>query len=234
MQKKYLIRLTTLTIFVAFIIWLNFAGLKKFVTFDFLKTKSAVLMDLVESNYFLSALGFTAVYFVAVAVSLPAAFLFTILGGFLFGTLLGTLYSVIGSTLGGFAAFAMVRYGLGEFIQDRYRDQLSSFNKAVDRYGASFLIVIHFVAVVPFFLINLLAGMTRISAWTFTWTTAIGIIPVSLVYAFAGSQLHDIQCVADVFSNKVILALILIAILAIVPIILGTLRMPWQKSEKNP
>ena len=229
MNKKYTIRILILIIFIIFIIVLNFASFRQFFTLEKLQAQRMLLMDQVKSNYFLSVLIFIGVYFLAVATSLPPAFLFTIAGGFLFGTVLGTLYSSIGATLGALIVFWIVRYGFGDFIQNHYGPQLISFNKAVDKHGASFLILIHFVAVVPFFLINLLAGMTKISAWTFIWTTAVGIIPISFIFAFAGSQLHDIKYVSDIFSTKVIGALILIAILSVIPVLFSYGKMPWQK-----
>lgn len=233
MEKKYYVRFTVIVLFVAFVIWLHYAGIKKYITFEQLKAHSERLNELVESHYTLVALSYVGIYIAAVAISLPAAFLFTIAGGFLFGTVLGTLYSVIGSTLGAMLAFWIVRYGVGDFIQNRYASSLASFNRSVERHGAAFLVFIHYMAFVPFFLINILAGMTTITSWTFFWTTFVGLVPISFIYAFVGSRLQEITRLQDIFSFNFIVALLLIALIGLVPLIFSYGSKVWQKIDKQ-
>ena len=231
-ERKDVFRFLLLVGFIALIIWVHVAGLARYITLENLKMQSDYLLYLVKNYRALSILFFLIIYTLAVALSLPAAFLITVAGGFLFGTVMGTVYSVVASTCGALLSFLLVRYALGSFIQKRYVNQLHTFNKLVDNYGILFLIFIHFVAIVPFVIINTLAGLTQISAWTFTWTTALGIIPTFLVYAYAGSQLHEIHTLGDIFSKPVIGALFLLGLFAIVPLVVTLLTSNFKKLLK--
>jgi len=152
-----------------------------------------------------------------VVLSLPLVAAMTVTGGALFGTIHGTLFVNIGATLGAVVSFYIYKYFLGDVIEYMYPAQLTSFNRAMEKYGALFLLVIHFVTVIPFFLINALAGICNAPLFTFIWTTSLGIIPASFVFAFAGSQLSTINSIKDVLSLNVILAFILLIILAMLP-----------------
>jgi uncharacterized membrane protein YdjX (TVP38/TMEM64 family) len=138
----------------------------------------------------------------------------------LFGTFLGAVYANIGATLGAIGAFLLVRYSFGAALQRKYAQQLVRFNKAMHEEGMSYLLSVHFIAVIPFFLVNILAGLTQVPLWTFIWTTSVGIFPGSLVYAFAGQQLNTIENVRDIFSLKLLLAFLLLAMLAALPILI--------------
>ena len=106
---------------------------------------------------------------------------------------------------------------------------MAQFNKAMKLYGKNYLLVIRFVAVIPFFLVNILVGLTNLSLWTFIWTTAIGILPGSLVYTFAGQQLNEIESLRDIFSFNILLAFFFLALLALLPIIV-TYVQQWHKN----
>lgn len=234
MEKKQYVRIGLAVFIVFVIIWLHYTGVRDFLTFDQLKLHSAELGALVKAHYPQAVISFILLFILSVAVSLPAAFLFTLAGGFLFGTLLGTLYSVIGATLGSLLAFWIVRYVVGDFIQSRFASSLASFNRSVRQRGWLFLILVHYIAFVPFFLINILAGMTTVSSWTFFWTTIIGLTPVAFLYAFIGSKLQEISNLQDVFlSLQFIVALLLIALLGVIPLLLSYRKMPWQKWSKK-
>jgi len=215
-----LARLVVAIAFLSFVVWIHISGIGKIITLEALQQKSAALTDFTKEHYLLSVLGFTAIYALAVALSMPAAFLITVAGGFLYGTFLGTLFSVLGATVGAVFAFWIVRYGMGTLIQERFAKQLAAFNRSVDQYGTPFLVAIHFIAVIPFFLVNILAGVTTLSTWRFAWTTAVGIFPVSLVYGFAGSKLRTITSLQDLFSWPILIALGLIAAVSLVPLML--------------
>ena len=159
-MKTVIRRLFLGIVLISLIVLLHFSGIVQLFTFEQLKKHSSYLQLYVERHYWLSMFSFFAIYTTSVAISMPAAFLFAIAGGFLFGTLLGAVLSIIASTLGAAFAFWSVRHLIGNFIQQHYRSQLISFNRAVAHYGTQFLVLIHFIAIVPLFLVNLLAGLT--------------------------------------------------------------------------
>jgi len=136
----------------------------------------------------------------------------SMIGGFLFGALRGTLYTVVSATLGAIVSFLFLRSVLRNTIANKYQKQLQKFKKGIDEYGVFYLLILHFLFVFPFFVINSLAALANISVLRFTWTTAIGIIPAAFVYAFAGKQIMSIQSGSDVLSARVIIALALLVI----------------------
>ena len=218
-MKKPTKRLLLGILVIALILVLHSSGFFTFLTFEELKQHSAYLKSYVDRHYWMSVFSFVAIYTAAVATSMPAAFLFAIAGGFLFGTFWGALLSIFASTVGAVIAFWSIRYLIGDFVQRRYRHYLVNFNEAVAYYGAQFLIFIHFVAIVPLFLLNILAGLTTITTWTFTWTTFLGLIPGVFVFSFAGSQLQQLNAAHDIFSLKIILAFVAIALIALIPLV---------------
>ena len=188
------------------------------------------LQQVVERNYLLSVGGYIVIYIVVVAFSIPGATILTLGGGFLFGTLWGAIYVNAGATIGATLAFLFCRYVAGEWVQNKYQDKLTTFNRELLKNGYRYLLALRFIPVFPFFLINIFAGLTRIPLRTFIWTTSIGIFPGSLVYAFAGSQLGDIQSVEDIFSARIAVAFSLLAFLVLFPVIVNYFKGKRVKS----
>jgi uncharacterized membrane protein YdjX (TVP38/TMEM64 family) len=205
------------------IIAIHMSGVRQYLTLEAIKIKSALLSEYVATSYSKAVLFFIAAYCAAVLFLLPGVALLTILGGYLFGAFWGAVYTNIGATLGAVGAFCVVRYVVGSFVQERYAVQLARFNSEFEQQGTAYLLGIHFIAVVPFFLVNILAGLTRVSLWTFMWTTSLGIFPASLVFAFAGKQLHEITSLRDILTPNIIFAFTLIAFLALLPTIVRSI-----------
>lgn len=216
-------RLLILAVMIIGIIAVHMSGVREYLTLEAIQIKSALLRDYVAHSYSYSVLLFIIVYCAAVLFLLPGVALLTILGGYLFGAFWGAVYTNIGATLGAVGAFCVVRYVIGSFVQERYAQQLVRFNNEFEQQGSAYLLSIHFIAVVPFFLVNILAGLTRVSLWTFIWTTSLGIFPASLVFAFAGKQLHEINSIRDILTPNIIFAFTLIALLALLPTIVRSI-----------
>jgi len=189
----------------------------------------ASLQLLVHNHYGLSIFLYIVVYIVSVAFSLPGAAMLTIAGGFLFGVLPTALFANVGATGGSTLAFLGSRYLFGAFVQDRYKNGLRRLNDELQMHGHNYLLVLRLIPIFPFFFINVCAGLTKISLKTFVWTTSLGIIPGSLVYAFAGKQLVDIKSPGDIISYKILLAFGLLAVLALVPVIIQK----WMKRNQG-
>ena len=206
------------------VIGIRFLCLGYCFTLAGLKAGSAKLSAFVAHNYMLSVIAYILFYITTVSLSLPAAMLTTIAGGYLFGVVWGTLYANIGATIGATVSFLTVRYLIGAVLQKRYQKQLAGFNAAMEQDGTSYLIAIHFVAIIPFFVINMLAGLTEVPLWTFVWTTSLGILPGSTVYTFAGQQLHKINAIQDIFSPGILLAFVLLTLLSLLPILIRRMR----------
>jgi uncharacterized membrane protein YdjX (TVP38/TMEM64 family) len=164
------------------------------------------------------------VYVIVTGLSIPGAVILTLAGGFLFGTIAGVLYVDAGATAGAVCAFLSARYLLGDRLQQKYGGQFAKFNGEMDRNGVNYLLTLRLIAVFPFFLINFLAGLTKVPLKTFLWTTAVGIIPGTAVFAYAGQQLGYINSPADILSKKVIAALAALGFITLAPTVWKRIR----------
>jgi uncharacterized membrane protein YdjX (TVP38/TMEM64 family) len=222
-MKKYAVRLVILLVIVAGIFSLiRFTPVGDYLNPQMLQENKESLQGFVERNYIASILVFIAAYVLVVALSIPGAMWLSIAGGFFFGVVFATIYINIGATIGATILFLAARFFLGEMIQNKYGDKLSKFNREVEANGSNYLITLRLIPVFPFWMINLFAGVTRIKPRTFIWTTSLGIIPGSLVYAYAGYAINDIG--AGGIPKNVIFALLLLAALSAVPLVVKKIR----------
>ena len=219
-QKKLLILLLLITAIAA----IRMTGVHRYLTFENLQTQKDILHGFVDKNYLLAIIIFMLIYSVSVAFSIPGATMLTLAGGLVFGTVLGAIYVNVGATSGAIGVFIFARYLLGAKLQEKYADKLAKFNNEIEINGYSYLLTLRFIPLFPFWMINLFAGLTKIPLRTYAWTTAVGILPGSLVYTYTGNQLNTINSVSDIFSWNILLAFILLGFLALIPTILNHLK----------
>ncbi|GAB2730051.1 FAD-dependent oxidoreductase [Halomonas garicola] len=154
---------------------------------------------------------FFAVYVIITALSLPGAAILTLLGGALFGLPLGLLLISFASAIGATLAFLISRYLLRGPIERRFPRRLAAINRGVDRDGAFYLFSLRLVPAFPFFVINLVMGLTRIKARTFYWVSQVGMLPGTAVFVNAGGQLGEIERLGDVVSPGLLASFVLLA-----------------------
>jgi uncharacterized membrane protein YdjX (TVP38/TMEM64 family) len=229
--KTYAKKIILFVIIIAVIVLIRISNTAEYLTFENLKRSSLILHEPANEHYLLAVLLYMVLYAVSVAFSIPGAAVLTLAGGFLFGTISGALYVNVGATTGAVIAFLSARYLTGNWIQKRYGPQLKRFNEELSKNGHLYLLTLRFIPVFPFFIINILAGLTNIPLKTFLWTTSLGIIPASLVYAFAGTQLNTIKVAGDIFSWRVITALFLLSLLSLLPVIINKIKSRSRKQR---
>jgi len=212
------------------ILIIHYTGMYKKFTFECFKQNREYLLNFVDRHYLTSVLGYIILYILTVVSSFPLAGLLTVVGGFLFGVILGTIYTNIGGVIGAILAFLMFRYFFGETLQEKYGEKLEHFNKNIDEYGAVYLLILHVMSVIPFFIINILASLTKIPLKTFIWTTSLGIIPGSIVYAYAGKQLCQINSMREIFSIKVLISFALLGCLGLISLLFEKYKNSKQNS----
>lgn len=213
-----------LVLFLAAIIAVRLSSLGSVLTFDNLKHHREELLLLVRGHYTFSIVLFVLLYIVVTALSVPGAVVLTLGGGFLYGTAPATLYVNLGATTGAVLAFLSARYLLGQQLQNKYQKQLDRFNREMETEGWRYLLTLRLIPIFPFFLINFLSGLTRVRLRTFAWTTALGIIPGTAVFAYAGRQIGSIDSPADILSLKVIMAFLFLACFALFPAVYGRIK----------
>ncbi len=182
------------------------------LTFENLKTRQSELRASVETDKALWIVGFGLAYIVMAAAQLPGAALMTIAGGVLFGFVVGTIVVSFASTLGATAAMLVSRYLFRDAIQQRYGAKLRAFNQGIERDGGFYLFSLRLIPAVPYFLINLGAGLTSIGTWTFYWVSQIGMLAATAVYVNAGDQISRIDSASGLLSYKLWGAFILLAL----------------------
>ena len=137
--------------------------------------------------------GYFVAYVVAIGLSVPGAALLTVLAGAVFGLVSGTVLVSFASSIGATLAFLVARFLLGESLQKKYGDKLQKINDGVERDGKFYLVTMRLIPVIPFFLINILMGLTKIRAGEFYWVSQLGMLPGTIVYVNVGTQLAKID-----------------------------------------
>lgn len=221
-------------IFIIFLIALHTTGVAQCLTFERFVQERESLIGYVQHNYFISVIFYIVSYIAVVVFSLPAALLLTLIGGFLFGTLLGAIYANIGATVGACISFFLVRYSFGDLIQQKYGPKLALFNEQFNRHGAAYLLAIHFVAFIPFFMTNIFAGMTRVHWFTFLWTTSVGIFPTALLYTYTGQRLAQVDSFLTLFTPELVGGLLLLSVVTIASLILTVKKGNSNETPHSP
>lgn len=180
-----------------------------------LKTRQAELAQFYQTHPAQVIAIYLAIYVVATALSLPGAAVLTLAGGAIFGFWRGTLFASIASTMGATLAFLASRFLLRDWVEKRFSDRFASINKGIDKDGAFYLFTLRLVPAFPFFLINLLMGLTALRVWTFVWVSQVGMLAGTAAYVNAGTQLAQIESLKDILSPALIASFVFIGVLPI-------------------
>ncbi|MFA6985409.1 MAG: FAD-dependent oxidoreductase, partial [Arenimonas sp.] len=194
---------------IVFSIWRS--GLLQELDLANLKARQDELTLWVSLNPWSSAAMFFALYVLVTAVSLPGATVLTVASGVLFGLAGGVLIDSFASSVGATLAFLSSRFVFRDWLRTRYGDRLHTFDQGVKENGAFYLFGLRLVPVIPFFMVNLLAGLTTLKTRTFYGVSQLGMLPGTVVYVYAGTQLATIESPRDIFSPGLIAAFVLLA-----------------------
>jgi len=201
----------------AVLIGLYFAfDLGRWFSLDALKAQQAAIDAYRQANPWLTAAVFFAVYVAVTALSLPGAAIMTLAGGAVFGLLWGTVLVSFASSFGATLAFLASRFLLRDWVQARFGERLRAINLGVEKEGGFYLFTLRLVPAFPFFMINLLMGLTPIRTWTFYWVSQVGMLAGTVVYVNAGTQLAGIGSLSGILSPALIGSF---ALLGIFPLI---------------
>lgn len=153
------------------------------------------------------------IYVIVTALSLPGAAVMTLVGGAVFGLWLGVVVVSFASTIGATLAFLVSRFMLKDFVQSRYENQMRSINRGIDKEGSFYLFMLRMVPLFPFFVINLVMGITRIGMLQFYLVSQIGMLLGTFAYVYAGTQLGLVNQVTDILSPGLIGAFVILGLL---------------------
>jgi dihydrolipoamide dehydrogenase len=206
-----------LLIAIAAAIVLFFAfDLGQFFSLEYFKAKQAQITAFYSANPWQTALVFFAIYVAVTGLSLPGAAIMTLVAGAIFGLLVGTIVVSFASTIGATLAFLASRFLFRDTVQRKFGDKLRAINAGVEREGAFYLFTLRLVPLFPFFVINLVMGLTPIKTRTFYWVSQVGMLLGTLVYVNAGTQLAQIQSLKGILSPGLVISFVLLGVFPLI------------------
>ena len=210
--KSHGAKILIAVIFAAALVAFFAFDLHRHLTLDALKQQLHAFADYYDRHPWQTVLIYLALYVGTTALSLPGATLLTLAGGALFGLLVGTVVISFASTIGATLAFLASRFLLRDYVQKQFSDRLRGINDGFAKDGAFYLLSLRLLPVVPFFVVNLLMGLTPMRVSRYYLVSQLGMLPATLVYVNAGTQLGQLQSLRDVASPEVIASLALLGV----------------------
>lgn len=203
-------KLIALAVLIAAVIAFFVFDLNSYFSLEAFKEHKTQLDQWVEQKPLISVGIFFLVYVAATGLSLPGAAVLTLVAGALFGLFLGTVVVSFASAVGATLAFLIARFMLGDTVQNKFSSQMKRINRGLEKDGVTYLLSLRLLPVFPFFVINLVMGLTKIRVWTFYWVSQVGMLAGTIVYVNAGTQLSQIESLSGVLSPQIWLSFLLI------------------------
>ena len=212
MKKKIIIILVIVTVVVLYFVF----DLGQYLNLQYLKASRNKFQALYETHRVLVILSYALIYIVVTSLSLPGAAVMTLAGGALFGLITGTIIVSFASTIGATLAFLVSRFVLRDWVQSRFGERIKKINEGVEREGKFYLFTLRLIPVFPFWLINLAMGLTPLKTWTFYWVSQVGMLPGTVVYVNAGTQLAKIKSLSGIMSPGVIISFVALGLFPLI------------------
>ena len=197
------------------IIFFSF-DLSHYLSFSYLKDNQLQFNDYYQANPLFVSLGFFIIYIVSVTFSVPGATLLTLLGGAIFGFVWGLILISFASSIGATLAFLVSRFLLRDSIQNRFGKHLDRINSGIEKEGAFYLFTLRLVPAFPFFIINLVMGLTPIKTRTFYWVSQLGMLAGTAVFVNAGTQLGQLESASGILSLPLIISFTLLGLFPLI------------------
>jgi len=187
-------------------------GWGHYFTLEYFQSQRAAIASYQQAHLLAVLLAFCLIYVISVAASFPGATILTLAAGAMFGLFWGTVIVSFASSVGATLAFWLARFVLRDTIQRRYGDKLKGINQSFAREGAFYLFTLRLVPAFPFFLINLVMGLTPIRTWTYYWVTQVGALAGTVVYVNAGTQIGQLTSLRGILSPGLIGSFVLLGV----------------------
>jgi uncharacterized membrane protein YdjX (TVP38/TMEM64 family) len=226
---------TSLRWFVLAVVLLGVVGFyalggHEYLSFDAVRANLDAIKARVEDNLLFAAVFFFLLYTAMTALSVPAAWILSLLAGALFGRVLGVGVALSAATCGATLAFLSSRFVLRDWVQGRFGQYLETINRGIERDGAFYLFSLRLAPFIPFFAINLCMGLTPMRTWTYAWVSLVGMLPGALLYVNAGTELRRLQRPSDILTPTFMLSFIA---LGLAPLVFRKSISWWQDRKRN-
>jgi uncharacterized membrane protein YdjX (TVP38/TMEM64 family) len=216
MRARSVKKIAVVVLIGALVLLFRGLDLQRFLTLSYLKSSQDRFSALYADHRLFVLSAYFGIYVLVAALSLPGAAVMTLAGGALFGFWTGFIVISFASTIGATLAFLISRYLLRDWVQDRFGDKLAAVNKGIDAEGTFYLFTLRLIPLFPFFVINLVMGLTRMRALTFSWVSQVGMLLGTAVYVNAGKELAKIDSLSGILSPGLLLSF---ALLGLFPLI---------------
>lgn len=189
------------------------------MTFAEFKQEAEVWYTWTQHHYpFVLAL-YCLIFIVSGAMIIPVTAFLTVVGGFLFGPIIGGICATICATISSVIIVLSVRYFFGTFILEKYETHLARFNRAIKKHGKWYILTMQIFPFTPTPLMNICVGLTNMPIWIFALATAVGLIPGTFIYSFAGQYLHQVDDLSNIVSWHLLVLLMLGSIIFLMPVL---------------
>lgn len=198
------------------------------LTLETFKNNKLFVADFIARNYVLSVMLFFLACIIFVNSPVPFAAAIKMLSGFFFGFYMGAIYNIAATILACAVGFGISRYAFKDLFERMYYQRLQALESEIEENGFYYFLSLRLVMVVPYFLINILAGISRVSFKKYLLSSALGVMPASFVYANGGNRLEQINTIGELFSPVVIASILLIALMSLSPLLVKKCRYAKQ------
>jgi uncharacterized membrane protein YdjX (TVP38/TMEM64 family) len=207
-MKKAILALVLFGAIAAYFIF----DLGQYLSLESFKAQQAEIIAAKDANPLVYIAGFFLIYVAVTGLSIPGAAIMSLVAGALFGVVLGTIIVSFASTIGATLAFLSSRYLLRDWVQGKFGERLRAIDDGLAKDGAFYLFTLRLIPVFPFFVINLLMGLTRIRTWTFFWVSQLGMLAATVVFVNAGTQISRIESTSGLLSPILIASFVALAL----------------------
>lgn len=230
MNKKHIKKFAIVVVLISLIAVFTIFNLGDYFSLSYLK-ESKKSFEIMYAEHRLSVIfGYMVIYIVVTSLSLPGGVVMGLAAGALFGLLTGTIAVSFASTIGATLACLVSRFILRDWLQGKFGDKLKTVNEGIAKEGTFYLFTLRLIPFFPFWLINLVMGLTKMPLRTFYWVSQIGMLPGTIVFVNAGKEIAKIDSLSDIFSPGLILSF---AILGLFPITAKKLLSLYKSHKKD-
>lgn len=215
MSQNMLKKIAILIAVLILILMFKLFNLDQYLNLTYLKESQEAFAAFYNKHTILTIFSYMLIYIIATALSLPGAVILTLAGGALFGLVTGSIIISFASTIGATLACAVSRYLLQDWVQAKFGDKLQKFNDGMEKEGGFYLFTLRLVPIFPFFIINLVMGLTKIRLKTYYWVSQLGMLPATIVYVNAGKEIGKIDSLSGILSPGLILSFVILGIFPI-------------------
>lgn len=216
MKPELIKKLIIVTLVILLIVLFKVFGFDQYLTLSYLKEQQAHFAQLYAANKIIVISVYMLIYIIVTALSLPGAAIMTLAGGALFGLVTGAIVVSFASSIGATCACIVARYLLRDWVQNKFGDKLTKINQGMEEEGGFYLFSLRLVPIFPFFVINLVMGLTPIRIFTYYWVSQLGMLPATIIFVNAGKELAKLDSLKGILSPGLLISFALLGLLPII------------------